>query len=162
MLLTKNITLEAELQAGDQRVKAENNLKDPEFRIQLFFKGETLVDSRKRRRQPSSARTDIDFSVPYKNYDPEKKRPDPFQSFSILSALGLAAHLVRSLARRDRYEPLPALRKVRMLELAFSRTLEDGATVVRRVVLRMRVETEGLRIYGNAQKKQRESPFGVR
>jgi hypothetical protein len=141
VILTKKITLEVQFEEAEQNAHSREELKDLEFRVRLLFDGDTLVDSRKRKRPPVPVRTDIDFEVLYKNYDPEK-RPDPLsQSFSILGAAVLAGRLIRSLAEKNKYEPLPPLLKVRMLELTFSRTREDGATVERKAVVRMRVET---------------------
>ncbi|MBU1186565.1 MAG: hypothetical protein KKD56_04500 [Acidobacteria bacterium] len=154
VLLIKKITLESQFEGTEQKAPQKEDRRDPEFRIRLLFDGETLVDSRKRKRPPEPVRTGIDFGVPYKNHDPEK-RPDPLnQSFSILSAVGLAAHLIRSLAEKNAYEPLPPLRKVRMLELTFCRVREDGTAVERKAVVRLRVETEGLQLYGGVREKR--------
>ncbi|MCJ7680879.1 MAG: hypothetical protein MUP70_09165 [Candidatus Aminicenantes bacterium] len=141
VILINKITLEVQFEKAEQNAPPLEERKDLEFRVRLLYDGETLVDSRKRKRPPVPVRTDIDFEVPYKNYDPEK-RPDPLsQSFSILGAAVLAGRLIRSLVEKNKYEPLPPLRKVRMLELTFSRTREDGAMVERKAVVRMRVET---------------------
>ena len=101
-----------------------------EYTVSLYIDEQLIAASRKQ----TLDRITYDFQLPpmprnYDPFDPDAHRDPMVNSFSILSLVGLAAHMAtRLLKKEEEAAPANPLRPLRQVRLTFNRRTPQGFT----------------------------------
>lgn len=126
------LDIQLDQESGDPAVKPDEvttpSLLEREYTISLYVEQQLVAASRKR--SLGSLSFDLELPPMPRNYDPfnpDAHRDPMVNSFSILSALGLAVHLANQLLRKDEpSSPINPLRPLRQIHVTFNQRTPQG------------------------------------
>lgn len=147
LILQKKVELEIRINSQSQVLEKHEDRTDYTYDLSLYLGSRLMASSRK----IHSKKAPIDWGthpgVPYTPPLPPKESNTRPSSFSIFSAIGLAAGLVKQLAKKDVLAPTPPPRLVRMMTETFSRQGAAGEKEEMQVTIRLKVSAVELKLF---------------
>jgi len=147
MILSKKIIFDVQV---DEPQYIQEQKEDQEkfiYDLSLYVGGRLISSSRKEHVNEKPIDWGIDPDVPYKPVEAPKESNILPSSFSILAVIGLAAHIIKSLTKKDVTPPTPPPRQVRMMTLKYRKLNSGGVEQNINASIRMKYVTVGLRTF---------------
>ena len=147
MILLKKIIFDVQVDESQYIHEQKEDKEKFIYDLSLYVEGRLISSSRKEHVKRKPIDWGIDPDVPYKPVEAPKESNIRASSFSILAAVGLAAHIIKSLTKKDVTPPTPPPRHVRMMTLKYKKIIAGGVEQNIDASIRMKYVTVGLRTF---------------